>query len=580
MYFGCFGGKNLFLAQLASTKNFAKYDFDFGVIYYNPALDCYGRGNCFIIGDLYHRDNFLPVSNSEKSVFDKLEFEAIHAKYWGNYLIFRYHSGNHTFEIFKGLAAKIDVFYASFDTRSVLFANTPECIFKINNCTLKFNQSYLLSYLLDAENMHRVVDTAFSGVSRLPQGCSLSLSQDFPIAKIKLEADITKIGYYNDDVVSINKALPETLKSVIKALLSHHQGNIGIQFSGGLDSSSILYLINAISQPNSNIYAFNLFHSDIASSNEYDYAKLVSQELENVKLLKVLYQKARAFTPVTQNILLSTPCTTITGLKLGNYIASLISKYKIDIMFSGEGGDHLFQAPPSPEFVCDLIIDKGFGSVFNTAKELAMQLRMPLWKLLKSCSKGLYQYYLGLGYFDNIGARPINVEQVEWLKDGVGVVEKLSYSPIYSIKNIMPGKFEQIDSVYRALTITCGGMYSYNAYPFLTEPVIELGLSIPTYELFGNGYDRYIFRKAMSDFLSVNTLWRKDKGEITGVLQLGLRHNLKYITELCMDGFFANKQFIDTEKLYLALNASANGAPLAPELQNLLAIELFVKQFL
>ena len=135
--------------------------------------------------------------------------------------------------------------------------------------------------------------------------------------------------------------------------------------------------------------------------------------------------------------------------------------------------------------------------------------------------------------------------------------------PIYETlsKKILPGKYDQVDALYEGfasihveinpIVPTC--------YPYLYEPVIDFALSFPTYDLFKKGYDRYPLRKAVSGRFKTNTVWRSDKSETTGIIQLGVKKNLEHVLELCLEGQFVKQGFIDKEELHQTILLISNG---------------------
>ena len=111
-----------------------------------------------------------------------------------------------------------------------------------------------------------------------------------------------------------------------------------------------------------------------------------------------------------------------------------------------------------------------------------------------------------------------------------------------------------------------------------SQPIIELCLSISTFNTYEKGYDRYNFRKAITEsFPQYSTnLWRKDKGETTGVAQLCAKANKNYILALCMEGKCVQHGIINKNLLYDEIHSFMEGKPdyLWP-ISNLISLEIF-----
>ncbi|MBA3283728.1 MAG: hypothetical protein H0U27_01535, partial [Nitrosopumilus sp.] len=89
--------------------------------------------------------------------------------------------------------------------------------------------------------------------------------------------------------------------------------------------------------------------------------------------------------------------------------------------------------------------------------------------------------------------------------------------------------------------------------------VVELALSIPTYKLLKKGYDRFTYRNAMGRHTKGKFMWRKSKGESSGMLILGLRKNFEQVRALLLEGSFAQLGYVDTDLLDNSLRQIKHG---------------------
>jgi asparagine synthase (glutamine-hydrolysing) len=116
------------------------------------------------------------------------------------------------------------------------------------------------------------------------------------------------------------------------------------------------------------------------------------------------------------------------------------------------------------------------------------------------------------------------------------------------------------------------------AYPMLSLPIVEMALRTPTDALIDAQRDRIAFRDAMAGVLPSAVTGRQQKGDYTGMYQLGLRRNFAIAKELIADGFAARAGILDLPSALADLRASAlgHGRHLWP-LQNLLAVEAWCR---
>ena len=68
-----------------------------------------------------------------------------------------------------------------------------------------------------------------------------------------------------------------------------------------------------------------------------------------------------------------------------------------------------------------------------------------------------------------------------------------------------------------------------------------------------------MFRKAISDTFKTDSVWRKDKGETSGIMQRGLKKNEKRILDLCLEGKMVKQGLINKDKLSAGILGVMNG---------------------
>lgn len=76
---------------------------------------------------------------------------------------------------------------------------------------------------------------------------------------------------------------------------------------------------------------------------------------------------------------------------------------------------------------------------------------------------------------------------------------------------------------------------------------------------FHNGYDRYPLRQSISERFKTETVWRQDKSQTTGVIQLGVKKNLENVLGICLEGYFVKQGLVDKEGLRKTIMLIGNG---------------------
>jgi asparagine synthase (glutamine-hydrolysing) len=234
--------------------------------------------------------------------------------------------------------------------------------------------------------------------------------------------------------------------------------------------------------------------------------------------------------------------------------------------------------------VSDYLLEKGLKGSKEKLKNITQFYRDPLFSIIKENAMSLGLYFFS-SRLRKRHSKNNKKEAPDWIKQEV--YQKASSDFIHPIyehlpDQVLPGKYEQIDALYEGLASIHVEMNQVNPtyYPFLYEPVVEFALSLPTYSLFNKGYDRYPLRKAVSDHFKTETIWRRDKSHTTGLFQLGIKKNLEYVLDICLEGQFVKQGLIDREGLYKTIMLIGNGdIKHMWHFANIASVEIFLKHW-
>lgn len=229
------------------------------------------------------------------------------------------------------------------------------------------------------------------------------------------------------------------------------------------------------------------------------------------------------------------------------------------VYINGHGSDSLFLNPPPVELLSDYIVDNGLSGFCQKLIELAVYYRYPLLNLAITSFKDatvskFFASHKIKPYFD---LAPWLRVSSRFFKDN-----NLCHPLLMKLDSVSKGKFLHVASIFSTLASVNEDIRVLEQkvfYPFLSQPLIELALGIPSYRTFENFYDRYPVRKAISKAYHTNLVWRKDKGETSGVFQLGLKENLAEILEFCLEGRIIKQGLIDSNLLYANIKNIING---------------------
>ena len=540
------------------------------IIRNNALVLCYGKlspiqdmdeiwenDTSILMGRAFDKERSCTLGKTVFKDWSLLSKEFVLNKIWGKYVYININNHTSQFDIVVDPTGQLPFFYYNFPDESILFSSDIECLFKILDQQPEYDWKYLCSYLIYGNSS--AIQTPFKNIFELPPACSLKITKNErkitpfwdPLSSYK------KQKFQKKDAVHI---LQDTLKPWIEPYK-----NIIVSLSGGLDSSSLVYSLKGIVNNDQTLKAINYFHSDIKSSNELPYAQKVCKET-GIELIAVDASDTLPFDLPQRKKLLNPnkPFPGIVSLRWIESILDCIHSEDPFLFVSGHGSDHIFMRPPSKRFISDYILEQGLKGAKRELDNISEFYRDSFFPIVKDNIKSLLDYFLSFKKKKRNLKEKIK-DIPPWVNQSFiqNVTADFSH-PIYHYlsSKTLPGKYDQIDAVYEGFaSIHVEEMDEENLtfYPFLYEPVIEFALSFPTYQLLHKGYDRYPLRKAVSDHFKAEVAWRRDKSQTTGIFQLGIKKNLDYVLELCLEGQFAQQGLIHKDSLRQTIVRIGNG---------------------
>lgn len=528
-----------------------------------------------MVGRVFDKEKFCNLSTVDFNKLSHCPKEDVLKKIWGNYIYINLNKKSE-FDVAIDLTGQLPFFYYVFSNGNILFSSDIEIISRFIAQKFTINSSYLSSYLLCGPSSS--IQTPFKEIYELPPGCCLTITPN----ERKTKAFWNPLSYIESSKFEGLDAVG-VLQSVLKLWIAPYK-NIYVSLSGGLDSSSLVYCLKSIKKEGQKLTAVNYFHGGIQTSNELVHAQKVCNET-GINLIAIDIADSLPFDPPLTNQPLrpNKPSPESISLKnleaIYNHIPSASS-----IIISGHGSDHIFMCPPSKKSVSDYILEKGLKGCKEHLKNITQFYRDPLYPVVKENIGGLFSYFSSQFVRKKI-VKKIQDKMPSWISKEVK--KQLSSDfihPIYAglSTGVLPGKYDQINGFYEGInSVYVKQDHSRpEYYPFFAEPVVEFALSLSTYDLLSEGYDRYPLRQAVSKHFKTKTVWRRDKSQTTGLLQLGVKKNLEAVLELCLEGYSVNQGLVDKESLHKNILLIANGDSeyLWPFI-HIASLELFLKKW-
>lgn len=322
--------------------------------------------------------------------------------------------------------------------------------------------------------------------------------------------------------------------------------------SGGIDSS-IVAAAWGRSHASNGITCVNYVTAD-AEGDERNYAAAVSQhcghELREIRHLSniVSYERLRALIPASR------PTRYRYSLEHGRQEAELAKSLGASAILDGGGGDQLFFQAPVMLAVSDALRALGTNRAFwQFAAAVAHEQGRSWAGLLALAIRGAIVRY-------DRHVRSASAPYLNLLADHVRVgnhTDRYQSPVIEASVGLPPGKRLQIASLsvphpYFDAVGELGDPVRVS--PLISQPIMELCLQLPTWQLCEGGIGRGLARRAFASDLPMIVLERRGKGRMAAHIERTVRANVSFVREFLLEGLMVREGWLDRERLEQALS--------------------------
>jgi asparagine synthase (glutamine-hydrolysing) len=225
-----------------------------------------------------------------------------------------------------------------------------------------------------------------------------------------------------------------------------------------------------------------------------------------------------------------------------------------EVVFTGQGGDHLFQHVRNPRIAADYIWRHGLHP--GLAKIVADTSRFtgkPVWNILgQALTYGLFKRRFDP--YISYQRSPLLSNDWRAALSPTAIVHPW----VESAKGVPPGKIAHIALILDTqLFCLKPPRYLDLVHPFISQPIIECCLRIPTYVLTHDGVGRALVRDAFGDVLPPEIAGRFSKGDTTNYFNRLLIENIGFLREYLLDGLLVSAQILDKHGLEQELSEEA-----------------------
>jgi|GEM_PF-987490 len=509
-----------------------------------------------VLGRLFHNDYTSQTTDldaAQSRACLNTRGQHLIDNYWGRYVAFLHDRGSGTNYIMRDPSGAFPCFHTPFRGVEIYFSDMQDAA---NFDFLRFTVNW---DCLKTNIMLPMLQKTHTGLNEVGEVLPAERVEITPFErKSRFVWNPTEIS--QTDVVEGSEEaadlLRETVKSTIGALAGCY--DTIIHNLGGLDSSIALACMAQAQKRPEIICSTNFTKSP--RGEERRYSRQVAEQY-GVELVEweLDYRKADLSKVFTSNMLANPlgffDCKGLTG-----YTLALAKDRGAQALFYGVGGDNVFHQAPFNTSALDYVRCHGlFGeqtlkiameasrygrkSLYRTAMEMLRERIAPL-----SCNEyRLKEIYEGVKFplvnpeITSAGGHeqflhPLLIPDDRSLK---GKYLHILMSALFSIEH-----YDHWDTDYVAEKI----------HVYLTQPIIEACLRIPSWVMTYGGVDRGLARKAFQNDLPRDVVRRFSKSAPSEFYNDIYNHNTDFVREYLLDGEMVRSEVLLRDKLEAVLN--------------------------
>lgn len=503
----------------------------------------------FVVGKLFDKATYAHVrfdAELTRSVLSSSN--TITEKLWGRYVGALFNKNNQTMTLVRDPQGLSSLFYViSID--GIVFASDLKLLYDALEIKPSLDLNYFAEHLIHTN--HALPITPLQDVRELLPGMALTIKSDGTYSQ-ELLWDVSSIkSCVIDDTDAFESLLLATLRSCVKAWAAEAPG-VCVELSGGTDSSGVMLLLRDILPATTTLHAVNFIDSKTPSSNEIVYAQEIANDCK-ASLHFIDWQTVSLLDQLPHNWFPNKPSTLMLFHNMRQQIHQYVEQHNCSVIMNGQGGDHVFLSPSPKHAVADYWLDQGMRGIAAPLRAISGVYRAPLSAIVYDAAKSILNYYRG-GRYEEVEPMPFFDRQF------FSTIKCHEFYLTEKIRNFYPGKAVQIENLHHAISYCERDNFPMTiTHPLLSQPIVELALSIPTFQSFAHGYDRIFFRNAVDRAKKTTALWRRIKGQTTSSMAKACAHHAHDIREIIVSGTLFKAGILDKQWVEIELGKMRHG---------------------
>lgn len=492
----------------------------------DPQTPIIASSECALIGQIFDEDGRRQIDlDSALSYQDPMP----RAGFWGNFLLLC--ANEHAPFVYRDPSGSIPAYEISADAGQIFLSDAELAgslgLIEAPKLDLSFAAHWLQFPFLRTERtgIRGVRELLPGSVNRRRGGRWLSESGWRPWDHVRPAQRNTSFEQFAQELRRI------TLKSVPAQVRG---ASPFLQLSGGLDSSIIAA---SLAQAGIGFKSVN-FASRSADGDERRYAREVASRfgsplteiLEDELDRSIKAPAERKFRPGSNPVL----------VPLDEAIEQQRRKAGSELLVDGGGGDNLFCYLTGASPILDALQRAGLAQARQTSGDIAELAGCTLWgaaasAVRRAAPSGWWRWKEDTTFLNR-----------EMLLQGADRHPWLD-APGFSL----PGKREHVASLVHIQHFLDrrAARRSPVLHPLMAEPLLEVCLSIPSWEWVRGGIDRAVARRAFEDLLPPNVIERRSKGSLQGLFHRFFTAMSGDLRDLLLSGSLVDLRIADANAI-------------------------------
>lgn len=461
--------------------------------------------------------------------------------FWGSYVAF-VQTDRETIVI-RDPTGGVRCYYARWNNTLVFFSHLEDCV-ATKPMPLSIDWRHVGAYL----QFDRVVTstTGFQEVAQLRGGECAAVRGDVSRTYFCWSPERICKSDAIDDTKIAGRLLRATVLDCVTTWASCYSSVLH-DLSGGLDSSIVLTCLAKADR--TRVLSFNVY-SDVPEGDERYFARLAAKHVD-CELMERLLEPPDP-TGLKLNVDdVATPTLATFVPENDAFRAALCDERGIQAIFSGQGGDHLFQQGVSSLIPAEYIGRHGMfhrqlwrlivGTARTTGKPVSDIARSALRHAHGNAEYDPYVIFKPATFVRSDVRDLIDPAAIRhpWVDEATSL-SRIKLQQIFSLVDCQI--LTSLDCKYAALV-----------HPLISQPIIEACLRIPGYVLADGGRDRALYRKAFRSDLPEAIVTRTQKGGANSYFYNIIDNSLSLMRELLLDGDLVRAGLLDRASTERAL---------------------------